>query len=598
MTRMPLQPRTGANLPRGIATVVESLEARDGGVMAPATLASALRAPLTIDDVAPFVRFSAANYTRNLVTRTDRWELRLLCWRPGQSTTVHGHGGAACAFRVLRGSAAELVLGERDRIWPPSAVVEESSRLLIHQVSNPGADPLLTLHAYSPPLPVDEPSSPKGRAVVIVGGGFSGAAVAYHLLRRARSDLRITIVERGPWIGRGVAYGVESGIYRLNVPASRMSIDPDEPNGFVAWARAEDRPTAFLQRSRYGEYVVASLGRAIRESAGKLRIVRGEVVAAGPEGVRLSSGATLAAEAVVFATGLAPRISTGTLADDARVIDAWDECALAGLPSDGRILVLGAGLSALDIVAMLEARRYRGAITILSRRGLLPRPHLDPVTAPAPLPEELRELPRNLRELLRWGRAVVDRYRKDGAPWQHGVDAIRPFVTDVWAGLPPEDRQRFARSIRPYWDVLRHRAPMDVTQLLGTLRAANRLEVIAGRVLSCEPQEAGIDVRIGLRLGETRRTRYDFVIRCLGAALESIESETPLLRSLVDAGLALRDPAGLGVVADRHGAIVGPTGASDVHFAIGALRRATEWESTSVPDISKQARDLAIRILS
>ncbi len=70
------------------------------------TLAAALRRPIGIDDVAPWIRFDAANYVRSLVTRNDRWELRLLCWRPSQTTSMHSHGGSACAFRIVRGSAA------------------------------------------------------------------------------------------------------------------------------------------------------------------------------------------------------------------------------------------------------------------------------------------------------------------------------------------------------------------------------------------------------------------------------------------------------------------------------------------------------------
>src|SRR5438105_2039123 len=85
---------------------------------------------LTLDDVAGWVRFDGANYVRNLIAKTQRWELRLLCWRPGQGTSLHGHGPAACAFTVLRGTASECVLGARDRSWTPGAVVEESTPLV------------------------------------------------------------------------------------------------------------------------------------------------------------------------------------------------------------------------------------------------------------------------------------------------------------------------------------------------------------------------------------------------------------------------------------------------------------------------------------
>ena len=126
-----------------------ALERADG----PA-LAAALAAPITFDDVRGFVRFDDDSYVRALIFRNDRLELRLHCWRPGQSTSLHGHGASACAFKILRGTATETVLGDRDRVWAPGSIVEENAPRL-HQVMNAGRDPLLTLHAYSPPLPVE-----------------------------------------------------------------------------------------------------------------------------------------------------------------------------------------------------------------------------------------------------------------------------------------------------------------------------------------------------------------------------------------------------------------------------------------------------------
>ena len=119
-----------------------------------AALAAALAAPVTFDDVRGFVCFDDESYVRALIYRNDRLEMRLHCWRPGQSSSLHGHGASACAFKILRGTATETVLGDRDRVWAPGSIVVENAPRL-HQVMNAGRDPLLTLHAYSPPLPVD-----------------------------------------------------------------------------------------------------------------------------------------------------------------------------------------------------------------------------------------------------------------------------------------------------------------------------------------------------------------------------------------------------------------------------------------------------------
>ncbi len=477
-------------------------------------------------------------------------------------------------------------------------MVEESSAH-IHQVGNAGADALLTLHAYSPPLPVDAPSRREGRNVVIVGGGVSGVAVALHLLRRGDEDLRITLVERGPWIGRGVAYGVDSEVFALNVPAARMSLDPERPDDFVTWAGAGATPTAFLSRARFGAYAVARFGEALRGSRSKLRVVRDAAVAVDARVVRLAGGGALPAEVVVLATGLAPRLAPSTLPDDPRVCDAWDECAIAALPREGRILVLGAGLTALDVVALLEAHGFRGDVTILSRRGLLPRSHLTKHGGVTPLPLGVVDAaPHDLRGLLRWGRAIVREHERRGEPWQHGIDALRPHVARLYRGLSPADRARFVRSVRPYWDVLRHRAPADTLALVDARRAEGHARVLAGRVVGSEATPDGIAVELELAGGPRRLERYDRIVRCIGPALEHAETDAPLVHDLITSGLAAADPAGLGIVTDETGRVVGPSGApSDRIFAIGALRRASSWETTSVPDITAHALALAKHIV-
>lgn len=581
-----------------LKAVVHDLES--SAEITPSTLAHALRHEVNIDDLAPWIRFDTENYVRSLITRTARWELRVLCWRPGQSSSVHGHGGSACAYRVVRGTATEVVLGARDRTWTPGAVVDESKKILVHQVGNVAPDALLTLHAYSPPLPVDAPSPRRGHSIVIVGGGFSGVALAYHLLSNGTPDLRITLVERGPWLGRGLAYGVDSDRFRLNVPAARMSIDPTRPDDFVHWAGADATPWAFLPRSRYGDYVVDRLAAAVRDGRGKLRVIRGDVVAVENQDVRLADGRHVEADAVVLATGIAPRLAPGWLAADPRIIDAWDECALATLPADGRVLVLGAGLTAIDVLVILHARGHRGRVVVLSRRGLLPRPHLDPFTPGPPLAQEVVEhAPRTLRGVLRWAREVVRDAERRGLPWQHAIDGIRGHVSTLWRWLPPADRARFVRSVRPYWDVLRHRAPGDALAVVDAARASGTLEVRSGRVLSCEPRPPGLDLVVEGPDGRAHGERFDAIVRCIGPALELSESETPLLASLTASGAAARDPAGLGIVTDDQGRVVDAAGKPSARlFALGAALRASAWETTSVPDIAQHARALALHLVA
>ena len=77
----------------------------------------------------------------------------------------------------------------------------------------------------------------KAASVVIIGGGFSGAALAAHLLRHGPQYLSIHVIEPRARLGQGIAYGDADTFHILNVPAEKMSLWADEPLSFLYWAR-------------------------------------------------------------------------------------------------------------------------------------------------------------------------------------------------------------------------------------------------------------------------------------------------------------------------------------------------------------------------
>ena len=285
----------------------------------------------------------------------------------------------------------------------------------------------------------------------------------------------------GPWLGRGIAYGVESEVFRLNVPASRMSIDPEAPDDFVKFAGSEAAPHAFLGRALYARYVTARFAAGVKSSPAKLRLWRGRGGRGHADAVVLRGGATLPAEEVVLATGIVPRVHAPRW--QARVVDAWDECALATLPKQGRLLLLGSGLSALDVLAFLDAQGFAGEVTLMSPRGLLPLPHEPEFQGTAPLPADD----------VAAGAARARPARALGSPDDRGGRARRPALAArgrqaasahpaLYRALPPADRASFVRHVRPYWDVFRHRAPADALERVGDWAREGRLRRLAGRV--------------------------------------------------------------------------------------------------------------------
>ena len=125
------------------------------------------------------------------------------------------------------------------------------SRLRHHQCGTSEAEDM----AYIPP-----------RTIVIVGAGFSGTSVATNLLRAGhKQPVRVVLVDRSE-IGRGVAYRRAKEAYLLNVPASRMSANVDDPDEFLKFAQRRlpgARGEDFLPRELYGEYldILTAAGR-------------------------------------------------------------------------------------------------------------------------------------------------------------------------------------------------------------------------------------------------------------------------------------------------------------------------------------------------
>lgn len=72
-------------------------------------------------------------------------------------------------------------------------------------------------------------------SVVILGGGFCGAALAINLLRRVRRPLQVVLVEPQPILGQGVAYSTDDPLHLLNVPADNMSAFVDDSGHFLGW---------------------------------------------------------------------------------------------------------------------------------------------------------------------------------------------------------------------------------------------------------------------------------------------------------------------------------------------------------------------------
>ncbi|MEU8268366.1 FAD/NAD(P)-binding protein [Sphaerisporangium sp. NPDC049002] len=436
--------------------------------------------------------------------------------------------------------------------------------------------------------------------VAVVGGGGSGTLATIHLLRRARergTPLRVTLIDRYGRHALGQAYSTTDPHHLLNACVDKMSALEDDRGHLLTWAHENGLDVAasdFFPREAYGRYLRhvldASTGpdHRVTRVTGTARALTGR----GPLCVHLSDGRTAEADAVILATGNPAAASFPHLAGDDRYIaDPWAPGALNRVGGGADTLVIGTGLTMVD-VAVTVTRRSPGAIVYaVSRHGLLPRPHRrpSPPCVEVPIPDG----PLRLADLLRAVRVAV---RDNDGDWYGVVDGLRPRVPELWARLPVGEQRRFLTLVSRYWEVHRHRVPPATAARVTELRATGRLRVLRGRVTGATPDPGGLTVRVSGD-GTTRELRVGRLVDATGPA--SGPARDPFLARLLADGLARLDPLGLGLDADAGGRVLDAGGRpSDRIVTLGPALRGTRYETTAIPEIRSQAAALAPRLLA
>jgi predicted metal-dependent enzyme (double-stranded beta helix superfamily) len=103
------------------------------------------------------LRYRPGQRWSGLLEMTDDHEVWLLSWLPGQCTALHDHGGATGAFTVVFGALTERVVGTAEgggTVEMRHPLAAGQSRVFgphyVHQVSNEGSDPAVSVHVYRP----------------------------------------------------------------------------------------------------------------------------------------------------------------------------------------------------------------------------------------------------------------------------------------------------------------------------------------------------------------------------------------------------------------------------------------------------------------
>lgn len=443
--------------------------------------------------------------------------------------------------------------------------------------------------------------------VAIIGGGAAGLLAAIHLLRASEGRIRLCVVEPRALLGEGAAYSTRDPAHLLNVPAGGMSAFGDDPDHFVRHLQASGATPAidgdavarrYVPRLEYGNYLRATLGGQVALGSVHVRDAAVDVTGSAPHSIRLGSGRILHADAVVMATGNLPRslAATRSCTNAAAIINAWDYEAIATIPADADVCIIGAGLSMADAAVSLAGQRHRGRITVLSRHGLMPLAH---AASRGPAADVDGLLALGVRERMRAIRASAKSGMGDGAPWQWTMDGLRPHGQRFWRSLDDDEQRRFLRHVQRYWDIHRHRIAPEVAIGIDALRQSRQLTVHAGRVAAIDSGPTGFDGAWRPRgIATTKHMRVQRVIACAGIETRLQYMPSPLLAALAARGTITPDPHELGLAVDDAGALVSAAGIPQPHLlAIGSARIGHDWEATAIPELRAQAAAITERLI-
>ena len=427
----------------------------------------------------------------------------------------------------------------------------------------------------------------RGPRAVVVGGGAAGTLQALHLLRSGAGA--VTLIERAHAPGRGVAYSTGRPEHLLNVPARRMSAYGDDPDHFTRWyaTRAGGGEEDFAPRMLYGDYLAELI------AAAPVAAVKDEAVDIGDGAVRLAGGGRIEADHVVLAPGnFRPATPHGI--DPAAlgalwVDDPWAGDLAAGLSTGDVVLLVGTGLTAVDVALTLDATGFGGRIVALSRRGLAPRAHgeREPMVAPQEaLPPSCTAMLARVRE------------RTGEIGWRSAVHELRSVTSKLWASASEDERRRFLRHLRPWWDVHRHKVAPAVGATIDAMQADARLAVAAGKLVSIEAAGDRALVRFRMRGADSvEELRVARIVNCTGPECDIARAGEPLLDALLADGAIRPDALRIGIDVDTECRALGAGGTpSGTLSVIGPVTRGTFWESVAVPDIRGQAERVAKRV--
>jgi len=443
--------------------------------------------------------------------------------------------------------------------------------------------------------------------VTIVGAGFSGIALTLNLLRQVKTPLKINLIERSDRFAKGVAYSTKEDYHILNVPAIKMGLFEEEPHHFFTWLRANGycyEPNDFVPRKIYGDYL-KNIFESETSNSGAIEIFQDEAIDISKleQGalITLENTGTFYSDQIILATGnfQKPLFVSNISGENFKFYnDPWqsDQIPYLKYSEKDKILIIGTGLTMVDIVLSLVNNNYKGKIWAISRNGRLPLPHNFESYYPSFINE--LKLSTNLASLINTIKKHLEIANKLDISWQAVLDTLRPHHTNLWQNLTLNERTKFLKRLGNIWNISRHRIPEKSDQILQTLISNDRLIIKKAELKKFLETKDGWNCE----LKETKAKNlflenFKTIFNCSGIHHNPVQIQDRLIKNLFEAGQLCVHPLGDGFNATKEGALIDNKGtSSNCLYTIGPALKSVLGESTAVQEIRQQAKQLAFTL--
>lgn len=456
------------------------------------------------------------------------------------------------------------------------------------------------------------------KKVAIIGGGFSGTMAAVNLARLSTGPLCIQLINDKYPLGRGVAYGTKREEHLLNVAARNMSAVPDHSNHFLDWLRTRvdysDLPDpqlreTYVPRRIYGDYLRSILSNYMQpidsHHPAEIHVIENEAVDIelnydGCAEITLKDGETVEADRVLLATGNQPpspvAFSDHSFSHPAYSPDPWGNWMEQIPDSKEDVIVLGTGLSMVDVFLTLSEQEWEGNIIAISHNGMIPQAHFRGIEYPDFLPPEPEKL--GLEKLVELLEKHCRQLQRIGENPGIVVDRLRPHTQRIWQQFLVSEKQEFLKRYAARWNVIRHRIAQPIHQRVTEAITEGRLRVMRGRISGLREQGDKVEVALQDRSGNEQLLSGGLVVNCTGPNSGFSDTSVPLFQNLLKRGLIRPDELDMGIDVAADFAVMNAEGnPSESLFAIGPLMKGTLWETTAVPELRGQAMRVAQLLL-